>query len=69
MIKDIAIKGIKFYQKYISVNLGKNCRFYPSCSEYTAISIEKHGFLTGISKGIIRLFKCHPFNKGGVDLP
>ncbi|MFH1582336.1 MAG: membrane protein insertion efficiency factor YidD [bacterium] len=69
MVEKIILKIIKFYQKYVSVNLRKNCRFYPSCSEYTVLSIEKRGALMGGIKGIIRILKCHPFNKGGVDLP
>lgn len=69
MLEKFILKTIKFYQKYISNVLGKNCRFYPSCSEYTIKSIEKYGSLKGIGKGIIRILKCHPFNKGGVDLP
>ena len=69
MVKKISLKIIKFYQKYISVNLGSNCRFYPSCSEYATLSIEKYGSLKGGIKGIIRILKCHPFNKGGIDLP
>ena len=69
MVKKISLKIIKFYQKYISVNLGSNCRFYPSCSEYANLSIEKYGSLKGGIKAIIRILRCHPFNKGGIDLP
>jgi len=69
MIKKVALKVIGFYQKYISFGLGKNCRFYPSCSAYAAASIEKYGVLAGTAKGIKRILKCHPFHEGGVDLP
>lgn len=69
MIKIIILKSISFYQKYISPIFGKNCRFYPSCSAYTALSIEKYGVLAGALRGVKRILKCHPFNKGGVDLP
>jgi hypothetical protein len=69
MLKKIILKSISFYQKFVSPNLGKNCRFYPSCSAYTALSIEKYGVLAGMIKGAKRVLKCHPFNKGGVDLP
>lgn len=60
---------IKFYMVSISPLLGKNCRFYPSCSNYTYQAIEKYGVIKGIFKGTKRILKCHPFNKGGVDLP
>jgi putative membrane protein insertion efficiency factor len=44
-----------------------SCRFYPSCSEYMAGSVRRFGLLKGITSGIARLFRCHPFHAGGVD--
>jgi len=69
MLKKIVLKIIQFYQNYISPNLGNNCRFYPSCSEYSYLSIEKYGVIKGFWKGVKRISRCHPYNKGGVDLP
>jgi uncharacterized protein len=69
MFKIFILKIIKFYQNYISPNLGNNCRFYPSCSEYSYVSIKKFGIIKGSFKGIKRILKCHPFHKGGIDLP
>ena len=34
---------IRFYQYAISPMLGRRCRFYPSCSEYTAEAVQKYG--------------------------
>lgn len=68
-MKKIAIELIVFYQKFISPFLGKHCRFYPSCSEYTKIAIKKYGVQKGFIKGFYRILRCHPFNSGGVDLP
>ncbi|MDP3991167.1 MAG: membrane protein insertion efficiency factor YidD [Candidatus Nealsonbacteria bacterium] len=68
-MKDIIVKSIKAYQAVFSPLLGKNCRFYPSCSEYTCSCVEKYGSLAGILKGAKRILKCHPLNAGGVDLP
>lgn len=61
---DIAIRG---YQLLISPLIGVNCRFYPSCSEYTRLSIAKHGLIRGGGYGLRRIAKCHPFHPGGVD--
>lgn len=69
MFKELTFKIIRFYQDFLSPNLGKNCRFYPSCSEYTYQAIEKYGLLKGFKKGIWRILKCNPFIKGGIDLP
>ena len=58
---------IKFYQKYISIFLGKNCRFIPTCSAYTYEAVERFGVVKGVYLGIKRIIKCHPFNPGGFD--
>ncbi|OIP74779.1 MAG: membrane protein insertion efficiency factor YidD [Parcubacteria group bacterium CG2_30_36_18] len=60
---------IRFYQKFISPNFGQNCRFYPSCSEYTYQAIGKYGLLKGLWMGVKRISRCNHFNKGGIDLP
>ncbi|HMW89712.1 MAG TPA: membrane protein insertion efficiency factor YidD [Candidatus Obscuribacter sp.] len=44
-----------------------SCRFYPSCSQYTADSMKRFGFLKGLVLGTVRLAKCHPWHDGGVD--
>ncbi len=66
-MKKIILLLIKFYQKYISIFLGKNCRFYPTCSAYTYEAIEKFGVIKGIYLGVKRILKCHPFHPGGYD--
>ncbi|MGM0420030.1 MAG: membrane protein insertion efficiency factor YidD [Bacillota bacterium] len=67
MFKKILLKLIKFYQRSISPFLPKSCRFYPTCSSYTAQAIEKYGALKGTWLGIKRILRCHPFNPGGYD--
>lgn len=66
-MKKIALVLIKGYRILISPLLGRNCRFYPSCSEYAHEAIQKHGLSKGIFLGTKRLLKCHPFHTGGVD--
>ncbi|HMU66636.1 MAG TPA: membrane protein insertion efficiency factor YidD [Cellvibrionaceae bacterium] len=64
-----ALQGvIRLYQVGISPWLGKNCRFYPSCSCYTHEAIAIHGPWRGLWLGICRIAKCHPWHPGGVDL-
>ncbi len=67
ILKKIIIYIIKFYQRYISKHLGHNCRYYPTCSEYTKQAVDKYGIIKGSMLGIIRILKCNPFFKGGVD--
>ncbi len=34
---------VKFYQSYISPLIGTNCRYTPTCSQYSIISLKKPG--------------------------
>lgn len=66
-MKKIILLLIKFYQKYISIFLGKNCRFIPTCSAYTYEAVERFGVIKGVYLGIKRILKCHPWHPGGFD--
>lgn len=74
MLKALVLKSIRFYQKWLSLDQGflkflgfHICKFSPTCSEYMYQSVEKHGVLRGGIKGIYRILRCNPFNKGGYD--
>lgn len=58
---------IRGYQLAISPWLGRNCRFHPTCSQYTLEAIERHGALNGLWLGLRRVLRCHPFHPGGHD--
>ena len=69
-MKKVLIWLIEQYQKHISIWLKSkniNCKFYPTCSEYTKQAIEKYGAGKGIFLGIWRILRCNPFSKGGYD--
>ncbi len=61
--------SIKTYQKVGIYLFGPRCRFFPSCSEYTALSLTKHGIVRGVFMAFKRIIKCQPFHAGGVDFP
>ncbi|MEZ6092101.1 MAG: membrane protein insertion efficiency factor YidD [Pirellulaceae bacterium] len=63
------ILPIRLYQRTISPLLGPQCRFTPSCSQYTIEAIQKYGVLRGIWKGTCRIGRCHPWHPGGYDPP
>jgi putative membrane protein insertion efficiency factor len=69
MLKIFFIGLIKFYKNFFSPILPASCKFYPSCSEYAIISIEKYGILKGILLSIFRILRCNPFSKGGINFP
>ena len=66
-MKKIILYLIKGYKKLLSPLLGKHCRFYPTCSQYTYEAIEKYGLIKGIYLGTKRILKCNPFHPGGTD--
>lgn len=45
------------------------CPFYPSCSSYAYQTIEKNGAIRGSLKSVWRIVRCHPWTRGGVDMP
>ena len=58
---------IKLYQMIISPILGSNCRYMPTCSEYTIDSLKTFGILKGLYLSIKRISKCHPWGGQGYD--
>jgi hypothetical protein len=65
--RKLAILPIRTWQVALSPLLGPACRFEPSCSQYTAEAIERHGVLRGVGMGVRRVGRCHPFHSGGYD--
>lgn len=71
----LVIVLIRVYQKTLSLDHGPlkvfkpygHCRFYPSCSEYSARAIDKYGIIKGGIKSIWRVLRCNPWSKGGYD--
>lgn len=68
MIRKAAQLAIRIYQVLLSPLIGRQCRFYPTCSNYTQEAIARYGLIKGIFLGARRLLKCHPFHSGGIDL-
>ncbi|MBK1729386.1 membrane protein insertion efficiency factor YidD [Halorhodospira halophila] len=63
----LLIGVIRTYQYAVSPFLGPRCRFLPTCSEYAAEAISRHGPLRGGWLAAKRLGKCHPWHPGGLD--
>ncbi len=63
----ILIAVLRGYKRWVSPLLPSACRFYPTCSEYMAEAVGKHGLLKGTWLGVRRLGRCHPFHAGGYD--
>lgn len=69
-MKYVFIGIIWVYKKTISPLfrfLGVNCRFYPTCADYSMEAFKKHGFLKGFWLSTKRVGRCHPWGGSGID--
>ncbi|HEX8198696.1 MAG TPA: membrane protein insertion efficiency factor YidD [Pyrinomonadaceae bacterium] len=66
-MKFLLIGILRFYKAAISPLLPAACRFTPTCSEYAAEAINKHGAIRGSLMAVWRLCRCQPFARGGYD--
>ena len=57
------------YQKSFSVFLGRQCRFYPSCSHYALWLFDFGQPLVAFAKSCVRILSCNPLHQGGIDYP
>ena len=60
-------KMIRCYQLLVSPLLRPSCRYLPSCSDYAAEAIARHGALVGLGLALRRLARCHPWGGSGYD--
>jgi len=58
---------IKLYSLLISPLLGSNCRYQPTCSEYSHQAFERFGAKKGGYLTVKRLCRCHPWGGSGYD--
>lgn len=65
-MKQVAVFLIDIYSSFFSLDRGVlsllvpggACRYYPTCSQYTKISILKYGLKKGTVLGIRRFLSC-----------
>lgn len=58
---------LRGYKWALSPLLLPACRYVPTCSEYAAEAVARHGAVRGSVMAICRLLRCHPFVRGGFD--
>lgn len=58
---------IKFYQNLISPLTGNNCRFHPTCSQYSLTAFRRFNFFKAFWLSSKRILKCNPYFQGGID--
>jgi len=67
VVSRLFILMIRFYQLSISPILGQNCRYDPTCSQYSIEAINKYGPFKGGWIGLKRILSCHPWGGHGHD--
>ncbi|KHO52062.1 MAG: hypothetical protein QT08_C0015G0033 [archaeon GW2011_AR17] len=77
----LSIWGInRIYRKYLKIWKAKKdqkkrkitiCSYYPNCSEYGILALQKYGFFKGWTKTINRIFRCNKFqhSESCIDYP
>jgi hypothetical protein len=61
---------IRAYQAVLSPLLqaaGGRCRYRPSCSEFAAQAVARHGSLRGSALALSRIARCAPGGGSGLD--
>jgi len=58
---------LRAYKWAISPMFLPACRYVPSCSEYAIEAVDRYGVARGVLMAIVRLLRCNPLAKGGLD--
>ncbi len=66
-MKRLMLKLLAGYKRWLSPMLPPACRFTPSCSEYAAEAVLRHGTVRGTLLACWRLLRCHPLGGRGLD--
>lgn len=65
----LVLRGYKLAVSPVFYAFGVRCRHAPTCSDYAALAIRRHGFWRGGWLTLSRLARCHPFGSSGWDPP
>jgi putative membrane protein insertion efficiency factor len=68
LVKRFVIGMVLCYKVLAPLETRESCRFYPTCSTYMIMAINKYGAIKGLFRGLSRIFRCRP-PSGGIDLP
>jgi uncharacterized protein len=63
----VALAVLRAYKVAFSPMYAGACRFVPSCSEYAAEAVARHGVVRGSFMAARRLARCNPFGASGLD--
>ena len=67
--RNAVIALLTAYRAVVSPLYGDVCRYHPSCSRYALEAVQASGALTGSVLAVVRIVRCNPWSRGGVDDP
>ena len=65
--REAGISLIHLYRLVLSPWFGRQCRYLPTCSEYTEEAISEFGLWAGSWIGLARFQRCGPLGSSGFD--
>ena len=63
----LVLAFLRGYKRFISPHFRGTCRFLPSCADYAAEAVARHGVLRGSWLALTRVARCHPLCAAGHD--
>ena len=63
----VALRVLRASKIVFSPQFAGSCRFLPSCADYAAEALARHGLLKGSWLAVRRLSRCHPLGAAGHD--
>ena len=67
--RNVGIAFLTAYRAVVSPLYGDVCRYHPSCSRYALEAVQQNGLLVGVALAAVRIVRCNPWSRGGVDDP
>ena len=71
LLRHAATGALRLYKITLSpmltALLGPACRFEPTCSDYAAQAIDRHGVIRGGAMALVRFARCNPLGGHGHD--
>ena len=67
LLSKLFILLVRGYQYTLSPFIGRYCRYYPTCSQYSIEAFHKHGPFKGLYLSIKRILSCNPWGGHGFD--
>jgi putative membrane protein insertion efficiency factor len=63
----VSLRVIRAYKVLVSPYFAGSCRFLPTCADYAAEALARHGVVRGTWLTAKRLARCHPLCAAGHD--